>query len=62
MEKFAKPGDSAQCSLPDYGKLHSAQEPHIEDSAPPAKACSASLSDVPQTFTATYGTMQPRRT
>lgn len=63
MEKFAKPGD--YCPNPacaDYGKVHSAAEPHIERFGTTRKGVQRyRCKTCRKTFTATYGTIFYRK-
>lgn len=63
MEKFAKPGDFCpNAACPDYGKLHSAQEPHIERFGVTRKGVQRyRCQTCRKTFTATYGTIFYRK-
>lgn len=63
MEKFAKPGDYCpHAACPDYGKLHSEQQPHIERFGSTRKGVQRyRCKTCRKTFTATFGTIFYRK-
>jgi len=63
MEKFAKPGDYCpNPACPDYGKLHRAQQPHIERFGTTRKGVQRyRCQTCRKTFTATFGTIFYRK-
>ncbi len=63
MDKFARPGDFCpHATCPDYGKLHSAQEPHIERFGVTRKGVQRyRCQTCHKTFTATFGTIFYRK-